>query len=131
MSAQLVILPSGRAVLDTGKVQIGLRHGEAPGIPRTLSWSTLRPALSRDAELLQAAMLSGGTGDAHPRPQTSAPPPQRPEDWLDDEELQLELARKDYEALEYIAAGLHKVLTVAAALAILAIIAAIGWLGTR
>jgi hypothetical protein len=129
MSAHLVILPSGRPVLDTGKVQIGLRHGEAQGIPRTLSWHTPRPLISRDAERLQAAMLCGGAGDTAPRAQTPAQPPERRADWLDDEELQLELARRDYEALEYIASGLPRLLVLAAMVAILAIIGVIGWLG--
>jgi len=119
MSAQIIILPSGRPVLDTGKVLVGVRHGEPPLTPRTLAWGTPRPVLSRDAERLQAAMLSGGTSE----------PPAPPAEWLDDEELKLEMAQRDAEAIDYINSALDRL--VAAARWIIAAVAVglIGWLG--
>lgn len=54
MSARIIHLPSGRVVVDTGKVHIGLRHYRQPG---TYS-------LSADQERLQAALLQ-----ARPEPE--------------------------------------------------------------
>lgn len=121
MSAQIIILPSGRPVLNTGKVLIGLRHSEPPATPRVLDWGSHRPPLSLDAERLQAAMLCGGTNDERPRPST---PSQPPSDWLDDEELQLELARKDAEALEWLASRSRRLVW---SLVALAAFTAVAW----
>jgi hypothetical protein len=48
MSARIIHLPSGRPVLDTGKVLVGLRHGEQrPVGPTTADQQRLQTALQR------------------------------------------------------------------------------------
>ena len=48
-------LPSGRVILDTGKVQIGIRAGESAA-PRSVDWDA-QFNTSADADLIQKALL--------------------------------------------------------------------------
>jgi hypothetical protein len=59
-----VVLPSGRTVIDTGKVQIGLRHGEVDDRTRVVDWTAGREELSADAELIQSLLLQKKPGSA-------------------------------------------------------------------
>jgi alkanesulfonate monooxygenase SsuD/methylene tetrahydromethanopterin reductase-like flavin-dependent oxidoreductase (luciferase family) len=68
-----VTLPSGRDVINTGRVLIGLRAGERPDSARVLSFAR-RADTSRDAERIQTALLKPGEvrhhGHMRPDPRT-------------------------------------------------------------
>jgi hypothetical protein len=60
MSAEIITLPSGRRVLDTGRVQIGIRHGErADSERRSTRYGEAMPRdIGADAEKVQSLLLS-------------------------------------------------------------------------
>lgn len=97
----LTTLPSGRTVLDTGKVLIGLQAA-----PRAA-------ALGQHAERLQSALLQQ-QGMAPAEPARLGMPSR--EDLEDAEELMLWQARMDADALEWIGARLARLRTLALAI---------------